>query len=317
MSRQEEFDDIPDLGPARDELDRSDIPTLKPLQPAASAASPVTVRKGSSGGVYLLLLLLLLAVGALAYWSFDQQLRLQRQLAELDITLAQSEQRLSDMEALVNASDDSASKSGEALQALMRKQIQEGQARTKYVDSEIAKLWVVYQKFQPKVQQLEAQLQQHDERLVSQKAELKTVGGSLDTLGMSLDQQGQAVSATDGRVSEVGKQLLDMEKRVNAVQQQDSKALQQLKNQLRNQDLANQEVDDLQAAQLKDMQKKLNTLARKSGAPSDLQQLVQEHQKSLDSIDANRRQVNAELLRLRQRVAQLQLAVDTTAARTR
>ncbi|OMH30337.1 hypothetical protein [Motiliproteus sp. MSK22-1] len=317
MSRQEEFNDIPSLGSARDEMDHGEIPTLKPATDAKKAPGPISVEKPSKTLPHSLVILLLAAIGGLGYWSFDQITKLELKLSAAELAVAQSQNRIADIEALVSAADESANKSGVALQAKLRQQLQEGKARVEHVDAEIGKLWAIYQKYKPIIAALEKQQQAHGEELASQRSELRTVGGSLDTIGLSLDQQTQSLNKTKESVSEITTDLASLETNLSTVEKElssiqaggDKKLEQQQETflrQLRDQDLANQEVDDLQAAQLSDIQNSIRALRAKPQLPADLQKQIAEHQAALESITIFRKQVNSELLKLRQRIGRLQ-----------
>jgi len=310
MSRQEEFNDIPSLGSARDELDQSEIPTLKPVDQPQRSSATAPARKASNGLVYFLLAMLILALAGVAYWSFERSVQLEAKLAAADVIAAESQSRIADIEALVNAADESANKSGAALQAQMRKQLQDSKVSINNVNSEIRKLWAVYQKFSPAIAELQKQQKQHSSALASQQSELKTVGGSLDTIGLSLDKQTQALSKTEQSFSKLDKSLSGLQK---SSDQQLGQLKEQLSEQLRTQDLTNQEVDDLQTAQLNEMQKSLQALQTQPQVPANLQSQIREHQSALESITSFRKQVNSKLLNLQRRIGQLQSTVGTGA----
>ena len=303
MSRQEEFNDIPSLGSARDELDHGEIPTLKPATQAQVKSGPVAAEKPSKILPYSFFILFLVAFAGLGYWSFDQVTKLQRKLSATELTLAQSQNRITDIESLVSAADESANKSGVALQAKLRQQLQAGQARVQHVDAEIAKLWAIYQKYKPVIAALEKKQQAQTEELTSQGAELRTVGGSLDTIGLSLDQQTQSLNAAKESVTGIAKDMLALEtslstieKELNTVQLSSDKKLEQQQEQflgqMRDQDLANQETDDLQAAQLSDIQNSIRALQTKPQVPADLQNKVAEHEAALESITLFRKRLD-------------------------
>lgn len=301
MVRDENFDDIPDLGPARDALDRDQVPTLKQAPPAAAKAKPQPRpeprQRSSNGLVYLLLLVLIAVMGGFGFWSYQQQLKLERELAGSNQSLAQALDRVTDLEGLINATDESASKSGAALQAQLKKLLQEDAKRTKHVDSEIAKLWTIaYQRNKPKLEELDKGLAGVTEtagRLEQETASLKTQLGRADDRLAAGDQRLVALEA-DRKTSQT--------------------ALSRLDEQMRTQDLANQEIDDLQEQRLKELEQQLALLKRNPQVPASLTQQLQEYGKSIESINAYRKQVNQELFRLRERVNQLQLTAEPPAA---
>ncbi|MEH6813948.1 MAG: hypothetical protein V7677_15540, partial [Motiliproteus sp.] len=270
MSRQEEFNDIPDLGPASDDLDGNNIPTLKPLSEVAAASSHSEPKKSANGLLYSLVLVLMMAVAGGGFWAFQKFEQLGKELANAERTLVTAQGRLTDIESLVSATDDSVNKSGAALQAQLKQQINDGQNRIKLVDSEVAKLWAIYQKYKPKMETIEQQQSVQVKQLASQKAELKTVGQSLDTIGLSLDEQTKQVGLAQKNFSKVDGQLKALDKSLQAAQRKSIAESRKVAEQVKMQDLANQEIDDLQAIQLDEVQAKLNALKSNPQVPAQL-----------------------------------------------
>ncbi len=282
MIRDEEFNDIPELGPARDALDQPDIPTLKQTSAPAvgscapKAADPVTASERRGAGLMpWLLLLLMLVVGAGGYWGMEHFNRLQQQLAL-------AHQRLADLEGLISATDASANKSGAALQVQIEKFLLDSGKRLKHVDSEIAKLWTLaYQRNKPKIAEIDATvagLNKQSSRLAAQLEQAKT--GQQQTVGdLKLLQQGLLMYQAS--LKDLGAQL-----------------------ELRDQ--ANQELYTLQDAQLAQLERRLQGLYDNPPMPEALSRSVKEHEQAIAAINSFRKQVNSQLLRLEARVGQLQ-----------
>jgi chromosome segregation ATPase len=79
--------------------------------------------------------------------------------------------------------------------------------------------------------------------------------------------------------------------------------------QLRIRDQANQELDELQDGQLQQLSRQLGELAQRPPVPPALTEQVNEYGRAIDSINAFRKQINQEVLRLRERINALQLSV--------
>jgi hypothetical protein len=301
VTRDEEFNDIPELGPARDVLDQTDIPTLKPVSTVASkraAASQQQPTASKSGGLMpWLLLLLMIVVGAGGYWGMVHFNQMQQQLILAN-------QRLTDLEGLINATDQNANKSGAALQVQIKKFLQGQSQRSKHVDSELAKLWTVsYQRNKPKISEIDkslAALDKQSDQLVKKS----------DLLAKQSDQLAKQVTQTRSGLDQAAAEL----KTLSQSQQSQRSALTALGTQMQLWDLANQELDALQDSQLLGVEQKLLQMQQNPSVPKALADSVQQQQQTIASINSFRKQVNAELLRLAQRIDQLQRAAKASAA---
>lgn len=297
MTRDEEFNDIPELGPARDALDNADIPTLKPAvqkppaspEPAGSVASPVTSKSGSRLLSWLMLLLMVV-IGAGGYWGLLHFNQLQKELIQANL-------RIADLEGLINATDESANKSGAALQAQIQKFLQEEQQRAKHVNSELAKLWTVaYQRNKPKIAEIDKSV-----------AEL---GKETDQLQK---QQAQNIAGIDNAVSGFAAVSTDLVALDQSVQRT-TNSLKGLESQMQLRDQANQELDSLQDIQFSAFEKKLAEIQRNPQVPQALAETVKEQQQAIEAINSFRKQANSEMLRLSRRIDQLQSAAKSAAA---
>ena len=296
MTRDEEFNDIPELGPARDELDNAEIPTLKPAskkQPTSSEASAQVAssvaNKSASKLLSWLMLLLMVVIGAGGYWGLLHFNQLQKELIQANL-------RIADLEGLINATDESANKSGAAFQAQIKKFLQEEQQRTKHVNSELAKLWTVaYQRNKPKIAEIDKSV-----------AEL---GKQTDQLRK---QQAQNIAGIDNAVSGFASASTDLAALDQSVQLT-TNSLKGLESQMQLRDRANQELDSLQDIQFSEFEKKLAEIQRNPQVPQALTDSVKEQQQAIDAINSFRKQVNAEMLRLARRIDQLQRAAAAPA----
>ncbi len=294
MTRDEEFNDIPELGPARDALDQTDIPTLKPAATAKlqrnAMPETVTAADKSGGGLMAwVLLLLMIVVGGGGYWGMTHFNQLQKELILAN-------QRLTDLEGLINATDESANKSGAALQAQIQKFLQEESKRGKHVDSELAKLWTVaYQRNKPKIAEIDnslAALDKQSGQLVKQSAQLaeqvKLALGGLDQAGIDLTALTQSLQSQQQTLVELGAQVTLL-------------------------DQASQELDALQDTQLSGLEQQLAALKQNPPVPQALADTIKEQQQAIAAINSFRQQANTELLRLAGRIDQLQRTAKVVA----
>lgn len=304
MSRDENFSDIPDLGPADEDRFKQSIPTLETRQtveqrPLSGAASQQHVeKKGSNPLLWFLVLLLAAGLG----FSLFQQFMQKQQMGASEEILLQTQSRLADIESLVNATDESSSKTGAAFLAQLKRQQNDREARMSHVDDEIRKLWAVYQKYKPIVASLEQsaldnsnsiatqgkQLDTQQELIAGQQKELKTVGGSLDSLGVALNQHKESLTKS---------QKLSKDANAKVIAE-----IVAIRNEQRLQNLQHQETNDLQEAEISDLKSKLS----QGDQTQKLQATLDEHQRSINSINSSRRQTNAEILKLRNQLGRLQ-----------
>ena len=293
MNRDDEFDNIPELGSARDEFDQPDIPTLKTNDQPKRASKPQSKQqpkrsqplvndsdlppppRSDSRLTAWLVILLMVVIGAGGYWGMEHINQLQRQLIEAN-------QRLTGLEGLINATDESASKSGAALQAQLKKFLLDGEQRIKHVDSELAKLWTVsYQRNKPKIAEID-----------------KTVA-KLDKL---TQQQDKVLKQQQTSVDKAAQQLVSLDK----AQTEHRQAIDSLDSQLKLRDQANQELDALQDTQLSALEKQLKAIQQQPPVPESLAQAIKEHEQAIAAINSFRKQANSQLLRLSERIDLLQ-----------
>lgn len=286
MPRDEDFSDMPELGPADEDRIKQSIPTLKTRQHVEQGPSSEGAAQKQSSHPLLWVLVGLLIVG-LAY-SLYQQFLQKEQLSVSEEILLQTQSRLADIESLVNATDESSSKTGAAFLAQLKRQQNDREARVSHVDDEIRKLWAVYQKYKPAIESLEKSAEDNSESIVAQKKELKTVGGSLDSLGVALNQHKES--------------LTQLQKQQEAASAKMVAEITAIQNTQRLQNLQHQETNDLQEAEISDLKSKLS----QGDKTKSLQATLDDHQRSIDSINSSRRQINAEILKIRNQLGSLQ-----------
>ncbi len=334
MVKNDDFRDIPSLGPAQDEMDRQPIPTLK----AMNAPAPVVVDERSGHGmVYVMMMLLLIAVAGFGIWSYQQALQLDRKLSSALTLSAQLQNRVLDLEHLISTTDENASKSGAALAGQVKQLVQQDGSRKKEVDSEIAKLWTVaYQRNKPKLEQLdrsleslaeslstrlneqERQLSEQLQRLSEQGQQLQSIAGNQEAVDnqlkavnqqheSSVARQGEALGAVDTRLQALQEQLAQVKDGV--AKQQTGLAEQKAGLSAQNK-LASEGLDALKQSLTK-LQQELASLSRRPQLPDQLAGQVSEHQKEIESINAFRLEVNQRVYRLGERLNKVQLALES------
>ncbi len=304
MTRDDDFTHIPELGPARDVFDPSLIPTLQKAsgvsgstkeQPRAPLSESKQSRKGREGQwLPWLLLLLMLIIGTGGYWGVGQIQLLQQQLME-------SNKRLTSLEGLISATDESANKSGAALQAQLKRFVLNDEKRLKHVDSELAKLWTVaYQLNKPKIAKMDQTLASLGKQSAALDAQLKQTQVALNKLVTDVQPLNALQTALQTRL---GALETDLQLRLT-----------DLGGRLQLRDQANQELDSIQDTQLQQLEQRLQALQSNARVPEALTRAVKDHEQAIAAINSFRKQVNSELQRLGSQVDLLQHSANSATA---
>ncbi len=340
MVKNDEFRDIPSLGPARDAMDQPPIPTLKPM---TEPAPMVVNERPGNGMVYVVMMLLLIAVAGFGFWSYQQTLQLERTLSSALALSAQLQNRVLDLEHLISTTDENASKSDAALAGQVKQVVQQDAARKKEVDVEIAKLWTVaYQRNKPKLEQLDRSLESLAESLstrlneqerqlseqlrrVSEQGQqlqsIQTSQASVDQQLLALNQQHEnSVQQHKDSVARQAEAMSAQNRQWQALQEQvaqvtDSVTKQQtgLAEQRASLLAQKQRVSESQLAleqSVATLKNALENLRRRPPLPDQLARQISDHQKELESINAFRLEVNQRVYRLGERVNNVQLTVE-------
>ncbi|RDE22521.1 hypothetical protein DV711_07960 [Motiliproteus coralliicola] len=314
MTREEDFSDIPELGPAGDSLDKPSIPTLDKTASSSRQQAPVEAasapaNRGDSRLMSWLVLMLILVIGAGGYWGLEHFNRLQRELILAN-------QRLTELEGLINTTDQNASKSGAAIQGQMKKFLFDGEKRIKHVDSELAKLWTVsYQRNKPKIAEVDQAVAELDKTLKALQAsssELEKSIQSLDKGAAELDKQSKVLTQQGQQQAKlIDQSRSEMQQELAQLQQQreqDQQLIRGLESQLQLRDQANQELDALQDTQLTSMEQQLATLQNNPKVPQSVSATLKDQQRAIAAINSFRKQVNSQLVRLGKQIDSLQRA---------
>lgn len=251
------------------------------------------VRESRGGGssllVTVILLLLVAGGGVLAYQLMQQQ----EQLAAVQAELNRAKERVDSLEGLLAVASDSAEQSGQTLQ--QRLQAIDGRIKERFThyDSEVAKLWTVaYQRNKPQLEQQAEQLKQLQTKLDETEAALvevrKQAGKGIDALaqtGALKSEQAALKKALQARLASAEKQLDTLEQSLKLESEGRLKVQKQLTEQL-------------------------SGLSGGSDLTAQLAQRIRQNEQAIKAIDGTRRQVNQDLLRIRQQLNNLQLRIE-------
>jgi chromosome segregation ATPase len=256
--------------------------------PTRPAHAPIVVHKKQSlAGIYFLLILLLLVSGAAGYWLWQQNTQLKNELYG-----AKSEIQNLDHQLL--AADVSANKQGETLEQTLKNH-----------DSEIRKLWgVAYDTNRPAITNNTAAIDDLQKKL-------STMRDDMSTQSKLIAVQSNAFNDIEAGYNKLVPSVAAIDETVKALAtKQDNQAklitAQVGQNQAQSLSL-DQILQDLTA-----LQKKVDALDKQTADTSvsdmvSIQQTLTKHQDAINSSDAFRTQVNAEIIRLRKQINQLML----------
>lgn len=277
MPNNDDIDDLPSLMPDSDEIKGARKPPLsqsgnqsaesgssssenasqgsvrenrRPISPprAMGSAGPQVIAKQSST---LWLLVLAMCVGLLSggYWAYNK-------LTDVDLLLTVSRgeldharKRIGELEALVVATDVNANKSGTVVQAQVRLIDNRAKERSKFVDTEIDKLWgVAYRNNRPAIEENQKAIENNTTALKQHQETLVTQTDKVDQQKTQLSEQQRLIQEV-GQISELA--VENAKEQLNKVQLlQDALAtvLKQIEKQ--DQTLADQHKADVAHAQL-------------------------------------------------------------------
>ncbi|EAR60892.1 hypothetical protein [Neptuniibacter caesariensis] len=296
MNRDDDIN-VPDLGPAEPSSEGRAAPVS--AQPAAKAqagsgSQASSSASGASPVLYLVMIVLVVAVSALGYYGYEMQ----QSLKEREATFEQAQGQIGQLEQLLKQAEQGAAQSGEALQGNVTSLESTLKQKDKQLDSEIAKLWAIaHQKNKPLIEK-------QAKELAALKKSLAEQGKSTDALKARLAKQESALKKASGAGSEVTKLKKQLSSEINKV----NKLVARLEAELRTgAELAQEQTDELIKTQ-RQLSDRLVALEGKSNA--DLVRRVKLNEQAVRAFDGTRRQLNQDLLQVKQKLNNLQLQLE-------
>ncbi len=322
----------------------------QPKVPVAPAAAPVAAAAGGRGlGVFTggLLVLVLAACGGLGYWLMELQLQFQTRSAEL----TEARYQIGELRELLQVAESSSLQSGRGLISEVGQLSTTAQSKYTHYDSEIAKLWTIaYQRNKPQLEAQQkalagqaAQLKSQAEKQTAQEGQLTNLLALVEAQKTLLDEQAVALQAQSSQLGTAQKELKSMaaqsenvEKAVKFVTalkiSQDKLSSSQsstvkatdtavatVRRELANTrtELGTQaEILNEQLAEQADTLKALQSRVGKgnssnTAASPALKRRIAHNEDAIRAFDGTRRQLNRELLQIRQKLNNLQLKVES------
>jgi chromosome segregation ATPase len=320
MRDQDKDLDLPNFGPAEREPEikaSGNAPASEPKSAPPTGGQSQSgsggnrqpsdpVQKSGSGGnglSFFIILLLAASVGGLAYWNYLQH----EQLLSLESERQGIDEKVLELQQLLQVAESSAAQSGETLQSQVQKQASTAQqkftklgsdttklnAEVDKLNAEIAKLWVVaHQRNTPKIAALEKQLKEA-------KALTGTQAKALKSLTTDLVKLGKQVKSAEAKGSDAIKQ-------VAAIKQ--SAATLSTEFQILSETIETDQLE--QRKKLSAFAEQIVALQGNQNSAVGLERRVKINEQAVKAIDGSRLMLNKELLQIRQKLNNLQLKIE-------
>ncbi|MEH6580272.1 MAG: hypothetical protein V7731_24735 [Amphritea sp.] len=272
----------------------------------------------SGGGLtFLIMLLLAAAVGGMAYWGYMQH----QQLLAQDESQRTLEQKVLELQQLLQVAESSATQTGESLLDNVKKQSAAAAVKDKQLDSEIAKLWAIaHQRNTPKIAELEKQLaatrtaaKDQEKQLTASRAAAKEQDKQAKSSAAAQDKRIKALAASLKTQEQANKKTASG---LAAIKNADSGLATVNKNMasLRAEIQVLEESLELQQAEhkrlLSGFAEQITALQSNGNASVGLERRVRVNEQAVRAIDGSRIQLNKELLQIRQKLNNMQLKVE-------
>jgi len=332
-----------DVAPAPRAAADEPTPAAKPAPAAAQVqAAPAAAPRRRGFGIFTggLLLMVLAACGGLGYWMMDLQLQFQTRTVEL----TEARYQLGELQELLKSAEDSALESGKSLITQVGELNTAAQKKYSHYDSELAKLNTKVD--QRNRLQLDAQkkaLAEQQTAMAAQAKQLKSQDGQItDLLALVeaqktlLDEQAVLLQSQQSRLEQAEKQLQsqagNVEKAVefvtalkisqeemganqNANSRSAEAALADLKKELASTRAELSTQAGILNEQLAEQADSLSALQSSAGkapaADPGLSRRIAINEDAIQAFDGTRRQLNRELLQIRQKLNNLQLRIES------
>lgn len=314
-----------------------------------SAAAPASVPSAGRGlGIFTggLLVVVLAACGGLGYWLMELQLQFQTRSAEL----TEARYQIGELRELLQVAESSALQSGKGLISEVGQLSTTAQSKYTHYDSEIAKLWTIaYQRNRPELEaqkkaltgqaeQLKAQAAKQasqDEQLTDLLALVEAQKTLLDEQAVALQAQASQLGVAQKDLKAMAAQSENVEKAVkfvtalkisqdklsssqsNTVKATDTavatvrRELASTRTELSTQaEILNEQLAE-QADALSALQAKVGKGGSSAALDPSVKRRIAHNEDAIRAFDGTRRQLNRELLQIRQKLNNLQLKVES------
>ncbi len=291
MNRDDDIH-VPNLGPAEPASETRTAPTVKKATPPPAPGAKVS--SGVGPILYLVMIVLVVAVSALGYYGFEMKQSMQ----EREATFSQAQGQIEQLEKLLKQAEQGAAQSGEAIKGDVTSLESVLKQKDKQLDSEIAKLWAIaQQKNRPNIEKQGKELAALKNTVAAQVKSIKAMKSQLDKQDAALKK---AAAASDS--------VAKLKKQLSADVAKIKKLVARLEAEIRtSSELAQEQADDLLKTQ-RTLADRMVKLEGKSTA--DLVRRVKLNEQAVRAFDGTRLQLNQDLLRVKQKLNNLQLRIE-------
>lgn len=293
MNRDDDIN-VPNMGPAEPVTDSNFSASPKPVSTSSMKAEHGVVSgQSKSGGVIqgFVSIILIVAVSALGYFGFDMY----QAQKEREATFTQAQEQIEQLKGLLQQAEQGAEQSGQALQGSVSSIESSLKQKDKQLDSEIAKLWAIaHQKNAPLIAK-------QSKELAKQAGLLKAQEKTIKSLKASIAAQTKQLKSLASVKSDNAK----LKKSVNAEVAKLTKLVTKLETGLQGQLKEQQQGEASTQKALVDRIVKLE-----SKSTTAIERRVSVNEQAVRAFDGTRRQLNQDLLQVKQKLNNMQLLLE-------
>lgn len=288
MNRDDDIN-VPNMGPAEPLDDSRSTPIMSSTPDVKPHATTPAAEPQRSGGFLqaLVSIVLIVAVSALGYFGFD----LYDAQKQKEATFSQAQQQIEELKELLKQTEQGAEQSGQAIQGNVSSLEESLKQKDKQLDSEIAKLWAIaHQKNAPLIKE-------QGDQIKAQQATLK----ALQEQAASHEKQLKALAglkADNAKLKKaVNTEIANMTKRVARIETEVRTGT----------ELVQEQLDEV----LKAQRALTDRVTRLEGKSTDgLERRVKVNEHAVRAFDGTRRQLNQDLLQVKQKLNNMQLLLE-------
>lgn len=293
MNRDDDIN-VPNMGPAEPRGEGNHAAVEQPAPRVHK--EPIKQDSRGSGGMLqsLVSIVLIVAVLVLGYFGFDMyQAQSQR-----EATFTEAQAQIEQLKGLLQQAEQGAEQTGQALQGNVSSLESSLKQKDKQLDSEIAKLWAIaHQKNAPQIEKQAKGLTEQGKQVKEQQKQIKLLQASLASQAKQL----KALAGLKADSTRLKKSLAADISKVN-------KLVARIETEVRTgAELAQDQQDEVVRSQ-RSLTDRIVKLEGKSSV--ELERRVKINEQAVRAFDGTRRQLNQDLLQVKQKLNNMQLLLE-------